>query len=373
MNDTAVANRWRYAWLWAAIWLVYLAPAIGGAWHNPDPVGRIVGTASTTLFALLYCMAFAMARIVRRQGRQMSLPTLIAIGGGAVLLATVMIVSVGRHALGVLVYLAVMAVFLLPAVASAIAVGVLLIVSLAVPATVHGWAGDLGGLTFQVFVAAVAMWGVVQLVQRNAQLAAAREEITRLAVLNERHRFARDLHDILGHSLTVVAVKAELAGRLVRLAPDRAEREIGEVEQLARDALADVRAAVNGYREVTVDEELASARTALAAAGISADVPGDGAVVPPDRAELFGWAIREGVTNVVRHSGARRCRIQLSPHEVEITDDGRGPDGAGTDRSERGVAGHGLAGLRERAGEIGGEVTVGRSVDGGFLLRLRVP
>ena len=114
---------------------------------------------------------------------------------------------------------------------------------------------------------------MVQLIQRNMQLAAARNELTRLALADERNRFARDLHDILGHSLTVVAVKAELAGRLASLDPARAEAEIGDVERIARQALADVRAAAGGYREVTLDGELASARTALAAAGIEADLP----------------------------------------------------------------------------------------------------
>ena len=109
------------------------------------------------------------------------------------------------------------------------------------------------------------------MLQRNVELAQAQRTIAELAVKAERSRFARDLHDILGHSLTVLTVKAELAGRLVALDPERAEREIGEVEALARQALADVRAAVAGYREVSLPGELASARAALEAAGIVAD------------------------------------------------------------------------------------------------------
>ena len=175
-------------------------------------------------------------------------------------------------------------------------------------------------------MSALAAWGVGQVIQRNAQLVAARNEITRLALADQRNQFARDLHDILGHSLTVVAVKAELAGRLASLDPQRAETEIADVERIARQALADVRAAAAGYGEITLAGELASAQTALAAAGVEADMPDQetGQISRPQQ-ELFGWTVREGVTNVVRHSGATRCRIRVSPSEVEISDDGCGP------------------------------------------------
>ena len=232
--------------------------------------------------------------------------------------------SIGQDASVLLIYLSVMAVFLLPARAG------WLVVAAAVGGLAgraghgRGWQSD-GTLAFQIFVSALASFGVSQLILRNMQLAEARNELTRLALADERNRFARDLHDILGHSLTVVAVKAELAGRLAGLDPARAEAEIGDVERIARQALADVRAAAGGYREVTLDGELASARTALAAAGIEADLPDhDISGIPRLRQELFGWAVREGVTNVIRHSGATRCVIRVTPDEVEISDDGTG-------------------------------------------------
>jgi two-component system sensor histidine kinase DesK len=176
----------------------------------------------------------------------------------------------------------------------------------------------------------------------------------------------------------VVAIKAELAGRLARAAPERAEAEIADVERIAREALADVRAAAAGYREVTLASELASARTALTAAGIQADLPAKVADIAPRREQVFGWAIREGVTNVVRHSGATCCSVRVAGPEVEISDDGRGPAGpaveAGAGPGPGGAdGGHGLAGLRERAAAAGGSVSVGRSAAGGFALRIRVP
>ena len=144
---------------------------------------------------------------------------------------------------------------------------------------------------------------------------------------------------------------------------------------------------------MTLAGELASARTALAAAGIEADLPGQGtSAIPQPRQELFGWAVREGVTNVVRHSGATRCRIRVTASQIEISDDGCGPpapaDGTaggagGCDAwpaghlealaSGCGPGGHGLAGLRERAALAGASVSVGRSATGGFALRVRVP
>jgi two-component system sensor histidine kinase DesK len=386
--------RWsRVRWLFAAIWLVYLAQPVEKLWSDPDPVHRYLGLADLVAFSLLFVATFAAARFLRdwrnrRQSRRI---------GVAVVVAEAALVSVGYLTFGpsasaLLIYLAVMAVFLLPSRVGWLLAGVCVATSLIVP-WAQGWTVD-GSMAFQILVSALAAWGVSQVIQRNAQLTEARNEITRLALADQRNQFARDLHDILGHSLTVVAVKAELAGRLASLDPERAETEIADVERIARQALADVRAAAAGYREVTLAGELASARTALAAAGIEADLP-DARItsLPRPREELFGWAVREGVTNVVRHSGAAHCRVRVTASEVEISDDGCGPpapaDGAvhraggwdswpadplATLASGYGPGcGHGLAGLRERAAAAGAAVSVGRSAPGGFALRVRVP
>ncbi|WP_106815585.1 sensor histidine kinase [Microbacterium timonense] len=195
------------------------------------------------------------------------------------------------------------------------------------------------------------------------QLRHTQRQLEALAVERERGRVARDIHDILGHSLTVVTVKAELAGRLVDVDPERAKAEIAEVEALARGALADVRATVAGVRSVNVSGELAEARAALTAAGIAAQLPSSTDAVPPGRRELAGWIVREGVTNVVRHSGATVCRVTLGLHEIEIADDGVGP-------TEPAAGATGLAGLRERVHAAGGQLSTGRSDLGGFSLRV---
>ncbi|MET9633766.1 sensor histidine kinase [Lentzea sp. NPDC006480] len=194
----------------------------------------------------------------------------------------------------------------------------------------------------------------------NQQLREAQAEVARLASEAERNRIARDLHDLLGHSLTAITVKSALARRLE---PVAARAEMESVEQLARQALADVRAAVSGYQDVTLAGELARSRELLRAAGIAADLPTAVDSVPVERQELFGWVVREGVTNVVRHARAGRCTVELTASTVEVRDDGvGGPAGAGS----------GLDGLRARVAQAGGVLTAGPAEPRGWCLRVAV-
>ena len=369
-------GRWsRVGWLFAAIWLVYLAQPASRLWSDHNLARRYLGLADLIAFAAVFIVTFAAARFLRDyRNRRVSR----RIGLAVVITQAALVpgyVTLGRSAGGLLIYVAVMAVFLLPTRVGWSAVAVCVAASLIVP-WVHGWMVN-GSMAFQILVSALAAWGVGQVIQRNAQLVAARNEITRLALADQRHQFARDLHDILGHSLTVVAVKAELAGRLASLDPQRAETEIADVERIARQALADVRSAAAGYREITLAGELASAHTALAAAGIEADLPDCGAgQIPRPQQELFGWAVREGVTNVVRHSGARHCRIRSAPARSRSATmaAGRLPcEDVRGGRLRVGGSGHGLAGLRERAAGADATLSVGRSATGGFALRVRMP
>ncbi len=350
--------------LFAAIWLLFLFYPLQAGWQREDLRGW-AGVLLTVVFGAAYLAMFAHLRSVRQRllrpsWRPSYAPLMLA---GLTVLALLVILLVGEPGTATLVYLATGSMMTLPsrwafAFAATVAVGNE-IATRAVP----GWDGD-GSLTFAIIAASFAMWGVTQMLARNAELLMAREENARLAVSEERNRLARDLHDILGHSLTVITVKAELAGRLLDVDPDRTRAELADLERLSRDALTDVRRAVAGYREVTLPGELARAGQALAAAGIEADVPNSTDDVPTEARELFAWTIREGVTNVIRHSHAGRCRIELAADRVEIRDDGRGPGAA--------VPGHGLTGLRERAAALGGAV-VTEDLRPGYVLRVVLP
>lgn len=357
----------RIGWLFAAVWLFFLSQPFGVAWRHPHGLARDVALVSLIAFGALYVASFVFGRHVRRGEARISTWQAIAILGGLLALGLATIPAAGRSWMATLVYVAAAAMFLLPLRPALLVVAAVVAIPLLSPLVVPSWESETS-VAFAVLLAAFAIYGVSRLATRNAELLAAQAEIRRLAVAEERARAARDLHDILGHSLTVIAVKAELAGRLLEIDPGRAAGEVSDLERLAREALSDVRQTVGAYRELSLAAELASARSALAAAGIEAELPGVDDEVPAANRELFGWAVREGVTNVVRHSGARRCVIRVGADRVEVADDGRGPV------ETAGVTGHGLRGLRERADQVGGQLTVGRSEGGkGFLLRVSVP
>ncbi len=356
----------RWGVLFAGIWLFYLLTPLSEAWHHRDSVAGWIGIIATLLFAALYLWAFALMRL-RQPGQRFRIPVTPAraalIIGLEIALGVVMCVTIGQAGTAAAVYVAVTCVICLStqwAWLVAVTVG---LATYAATILVPGWHRD-EGILFGTLVATLAVWGISQAINRSTEVLQVREENARLALDDERNRFARDLHDILGHSLTVITVKAELANRLIDVDQERARAELADLERLSRDALADVRRAVDGYRELTLPGELARARTALSAAEIDADLPNSTDDVPTDRRELFAWTVREGITNVIRHSGAERCTVLLGEHEVEIRDDGRGPASAG--------AGHGLIGLRERAAALGGTV-VTQSLQPGFSLKVVVP
>ena len=234
---------------------------------------------------------------------------------------------------------------------------------------------DPDGETFWAITGTVFATGTLWLLiggllRTNRELREARAELAELAVAEERLRFARDLHDLLGHDLSLIALKAELAGKLLPERVDDAATEVSQIKALTRNALGQVREAVDGYRRPTLAGELAGARAALEAAGIELSVEQPNVALDPDSESVLAWTVREGATNMLRHSGARHASITVRPGtagtEVEISDDGRGETGAAD-------AGHGLEGLRERALSMGGELDVGEAAEGGFRLRVSVP
>ncbi len=206
----------------------------------------------------------------------------------------------------------------------------------------------------------------------NQRLRRADEEIERLATIAERERIARDLHDLLGHTLSVIVLKSELAARLVRADPDRAVAEANDIEQIGREALGEVRAAVAGYRARGLGAELDGARVALEAAGVDVEVHAAPTDLRPEQESALAMALREAVTNVVRHADAQRATVSITMGggvvRLEVADDGRGTSG---------LAGSGLTGMRERIAALGGHVEVhdggGRPDRSGTAVEVTLP
>ncbi|MFC5719982.1 sensor histidine kinase [Streptomyces gamaensis] len=217
---------------------------------------------------------------------------------------------------------------------------------------------------------------ILRLTETVAELRATREELARTAVERERLRFSRDLHDLLGHTMSLIVVKAEAVRRLAPRDAEAAAGHAADIEAVGRQALTEIRETVTSYREGSLGAELDGARSLLDASGITADIRRSGPPLPPQTAALLGWVVREGVTNVVRHSGAARCAIDVrgTPDTVrlEITDDGRGP--ATADGGDRGGAGgNGLKGLTERLAAAGGSLRHGPDGRRGFRLLAELP
>jgi two-component system, NarL family, sensor histidine kinase DesK len=201
----------------------------------------------------------------------------------------------------------------------------------------------------------------------NHKLRKANEEIEHLAKLAERERIARDLHDVLGHTLSVITLKSELAGKLMERDPERAGKEIREVSEISRQALSDVRDAIRGYRAKGLAAELALAKSTLETAGLAVQCDAATTVqLPAMQESVLSLAVREGVTNVVRHANAKTCRLRIEQHngscQLEIQDDGLGSS------SEEG---NGLRGMRERVEMLGG--TLVRETTSGTKLTIIIP
>jgi two-component system sensor histidine kinase DesK len=245
-------------------------------------------------------------------------------------------------------------------------------VAAGVTATIGGANTDAAwGQALGLLGIGAAMVAMGEIMRTNRELIEARAEVARLAVADERERFARDLHDLLGHSLSVIALKAQLAQKRLPADPETAAADVADIEAVTRDALREVRQAVSGYHRPALDAELEGARTALGAAGIETTIDRPQVVLPPDVEAVLAWTVREAATNVIRHSGARHSAIRVVPAlgeaVVEVVDDGRGAPG------ENG-SGHGLVGLEARVREAGGRLEAGPREDGpGFRVRAVVP
>jgi two-component system sensor histidine kinase DesK len=241
---------------------------------------------------------------------------------------------------------------------------VMVLASLVVPWAVRPWHTGVGWVQALTIVFTVlTVYAFAELARSNLALVEARADVARLASEAERSRIARDLHDLLGHSLTAITLKSGLARRLAATGSEQAVTEIAEVEQLSRQALGEVRAAITGYRDVTLASELARGRELLRAAGVTADLPTAVDQVHAHQ-ELFGWVVREGLTNVARHARATQCTVTLTATSVEVRDNGVGSAGQ--------TNGNGLNGLRERVAAAGGRIEAGPVTPHGWRLAVTV-
>ena len=227
---------------------------------------------------------------------------------------------------------------------------------------------------FVVLLAVLANTAFTRLLETVAELRRTRAELARVAVAEERERFSRDLHDLLGHTLSVMVVKAQAVRRLVATDPDAAAEHAADIERVGRTALLDVRQAVDAMRAPNLPEELLGARDALEAAGIRATIDAGDADLPEDAGAALAWALRESITNVLRHSGADSCSIAVSQDgdhiELVVVDNGVGTPTRPAEGSPARVGG--LDGLRDRLRAAGGQVEAS-STGTGFRLVASIP
>ena len=353
----------RWGWLFGAIWLGFFAFPLLFIWGGDRALlWQLGSTAVIAGFIVGYVVT------VRRTTHQVVDGDFAAaqrdglIGLAALLLlAVVLALLIGPNALTALPFVVSMSVFFLPW---------RLIWFTSIPIFVVGLVAS--ALTWGVWPSGM-YWGISLLVLAISVLSryleeqqeAATETEGQLALTAERERVARDVHDVLGHSLTVVTIKTELARRLVDADPERAKEELAQIQDLTRQALAEIRATVGGLRVVRLAEEVDSARMALEDAGIAAELPVNLTVVDPRHRITLAWVLREAVTNVIRHSQAGVCAVELGESTLQVRDDGRGVGDQGE--------GNGIRGLRERVEQAGGRLEIGPGPDGvGTLLEVKL-
>ena len=323
------ANPWeKWGWAFASIWLVFLIYPISSVVDADVP-------RALKALCLVAILGFALFNVLghsRRLNVWLALAPMIGLA-----LATVPVI--GIEAISYTPYLAMLSALQLPAPAWRWAVAFWVVVPLLSLLGLDGfppylflmlWPIMLGGVILRIF---------------GEREHVAYEARSQFALVAERERVARDVHDVLGHSLTALSVKAELAARLIDVDPARAKAELESIQETARQALAEVRATVGGLRAGNLEAELATLPRVLADAGVETTVEGSVADTDPRHRTLLAWVLRESVTNVVRHAQASHVVIRLDQSGLVVTDDGTGRVDA---------EGNGLRGMRERVSAAGG-------------------
>lgn len=357
--------------VWIGVWLVFLSSPIKDLTDgHHTTLATVFGWLGLAVFVVCY-----LTLVFRYTTKILQWRAVIISFGLLLALAAVLALGFGDHWLGLFVYVSVSAGAVLPMRYAIYVIPGVTLVMILVGLRDDGLGDLITNLGVITLLVGFAMSGVRELIRTTIMLRQARATVAQLAANEERLRLARDLHDLLGHSLSLITLKSELAGRMLPGHPDKAAQQVADIEQVSRQALVDVREAVSGYRRRTLAGELAGARTALTAAGVAADVPLEApAELPGEEGEAaLAWVLREAVTNVVRHSGARRCAVTFTARqtlagpllELCVEDDGAGGSGA--------VAGNGLTGLAERVEAVGGVLETGPADGRGFRLAARVP
>jgi two-component system, NarL family, sensor histidine kinase DesK len=353
--------------VWILPWLVFLgAPVkdLNSGHHSAAAIAA--GWVALVSFTGVY-----LTLVFRNMGRPFGGRTVAGLVALLGTIAVVLSLTLGNAWVGLFVYVSVTCGATLPQWTAYWAVGLNTLAMFLVGLRVGS---DDWSLVLVVLLLGFAMTGVRQLVRTTVELRKARATVAQLAANEERLRLARDLHDLLGHSLSLITLKSELAGRMLPDHPDKAAQQVADIEQVSRQALVDVREAVTGYRRPRLSAELAGAQVALTAADVTADVSAEPDLtgVPEESESALAWALREAVTNVVRHSGATRCTVELLRRqtldgpvlELAVEDNGSGGPGDGP--------GNGLTGLTERLEKTGGTLEAAHTKHG-FRLVARVP
>ncbi|MFI9361080.1 sensor histidine kinase [Kitasatospora sp. NPDC053057] len=362
---------------WMLLWMLYLAYPAGNLLNGHHSlVGQAFGWCCLVGFVAVYVLLviFRSQAGMKPRACQVIVVTMIV-------LAVAASCVLGEAFLTLFIYASVcLAIITPPNYALRALVGMAALTA-AIGLMIHAGSDNITTFALSALLSGVAMTGLQRLVATMKELREARAAVAHLAASEERLRLARDLHDLLGHSLSLITLKSELAGRFMDAGKDEAARaQVADIEQVARQSLTDVREAVTGFRRPTLPVELAAARTALSAAQVRLEAAPELVDAWPslanEEAGALAWALREAVTNIVRHGeGATVCTVTADESweasgeryaVLEITDNGRGPG--------KSQPGNGLSGLDERLALVGGRLETGPGERGkGFRLRASVP
>jgi len=380
-NIPGTGGPWR--WFFSGVWLAYLIQPVSDLFDHHGAAWIVGGVTIALAFCVIYMPVLILSQTRSRQA-----------GAGLVVLAvlaSVACVVYGKSWTPLWIYVSAAGGMVLTTIFGRrrAPLGIVLITACYL---FFCWLTHLDGsstvaVLLPVVLIGLAMIGFRMQMVLMYELAQARETVAKLAANEERLRLARDMHDLTGQSLSMITLKSELAAKRLTRLPASAERdailtELGDVSRVSRQTLHDIREAVSGYRRPTLAIEVITARSALEAAGIQLDDDPEltmrSGTFDPDAEAVLAWCLREAVTNVIRHSRARHCRLRFTERtgevSLEVTDDGRGFSGPVKDSAKVSATGSGLRGISERLSAAGGHVSLGRGDNGhGFRLTATVP